>query len=138
MRKIIYSLTTQAHTMTKLAAGTNLRFSILEALVARLNNTLRANELTKLTNEELTPLEADDRLDTLDGQTPEEYFDDELNSVELYELVEHGDEFHIGSTFSALINPDGDTAASFVLTGFANEGVFSCCFASENEHILLT
>lgn len=68
----------------------------------------------------------------LDGESLESYFENELDSTELYELKEIGEEFAIGMTFLCIIAPDGDCAASFVLTGYASEGVFSCSYIADD------
>ena len=120
--------------MKELSINDSIRFSLIEALCTNLNVTLKADELARLIKEELDELSEEERQETLDGQTPTEYFDEELNALELYTVEEKGEDCKIGETFVVLMEPDGDAAASFVLTGYAGEGIFNCCYITNSPY----
>ena len=110
--------------------GQSASYSRIESIIEEMNLLNRAEELISQQMRQFHNLDDDEIAEQLDGQTVEEYFERELEELGKFELEEVGDDCQVGSSFVVIRDPDGDAMASFVMDGYAGEGIFQCCYIS--------
>lgn len=103
-------------------------FAQIHTLVSNLNQRHKGEELALLQERHFSNYDDDEMREALEGKTIEQYFESEMNDLDSYEASDIGDDCIIGRTFVVINDPDGDVYATFVMTGYAGQGVFTCCY----------
>lgn len=111
--------------------GKDFTQSIIEIVVFNLNESIKNERLELFEKDYFENCSEKEKETELDGRTVKQFFSEELEEIDLYEIENLGEEFLIGKTFLVVNSPDGDPCASFILTGVSGQAVYTCAYFLE-------
>lgn len=123
--------------MTVLALNATVSNAKVSLIVEQLNFDLKAEKLRELVHSNFSTMTDEEKAEELGDATFEEYFSEELSSLELYESKDVG-KFQTGQHFTVVTDANDDTVFSFVLTGYSGSsgGIYQCCFIDEQAPVI--
>lgn len=112
--------------------GEDFTQSMIEIVLFNLNESIKNERLEFFEKDYFENCSEKEKEAELEDKTVKQFFSEELEDIDLYEIENLGEEFLIGKTFLVVNSPDGDPCASFILTGVSGQAVYTCAYLFES------
>ncbi len=112
--------------------GEDFTQSMIEIALFNLNESIKNERLEFFEKDYFENCSEKEKEAELEDKTVKQFFSEELEDIDLYEIENLGEEFLIGKTFLVVNSPDGDPCASFILTGVSGQAVYTCAYLFES------